>query len=325
MKLLSVVVPCYNVEGYLDRCLNSLVRQDIDADSYEVLAIDDGSTDGTGAICDRYAAQYPQVKAVHQVNAGQGAARNVGLGLAQGEYVWFVDGDDFVAENCFKRLLHVAQEHDLEVLAFNSRDVVENEPVTPAVCVAEPKMDVLSGAEYLSANKMCGPVWWYITKRGLIEREHLRFPEGHFLEDSPFTPGVLLSASRMSQITNVCYYYVQRSSSTMHNKSDAHRKKILGDYIFSYQTVDAVIAKHRAKLDESAYSRLCSRRDSFLYFGIVRALKASLGKEYYKELKIKNLMPLRKLDSRDFSGIKWKMLRLLLNSPALACGLAKII
>ena len=324
MKQLSVVVPCYNVEGYLDRCLTSLVRQDIDADAYEVLLIDDGSTDGTGAICDRYAAQYPQVQAIHQANAGQGAARNVGLDCAKGEYVLFVDGDDFVAEHCFKSLLQTARTHHLDVLAFESLDVVENGPTPEVAAEAVAEVKVQTGAEYLSVNKMRGPVWWYITKRELIEREHLRFPEGHFLEDSPFTPDVLLSAQRMAHISKVCYYYVQRASSTMHSRSEAHRRKILADYIYSYQTVDAVIAKHRAKLDDSAYSRLCSRRDSFLYFGIIRALKAGEGKEYYRELKNQQLLPLRRLDPRDFAGVKWTMLRLLLNCPALMCGFAKI-
>ncbi len=109
IKLLSVVVPCYNVEGYLSRCLSSLVHQDIDGSAYEVIAIDDGSTDSTGEICDRYAKEYPQVKVVHQANRGVGAARNAGLDLARGKYLLFVDADDFMVENCFKELLKFRQ------------------------------------------------------------------------------------------------------------------------------------------------------------------------------------------------------------------------
>ena len=85
MKKLTVVVPCYNVEDYLCRCLDSLVHQDISESDYEVIAVDDGSTDSTGEICDRYAKEYPQVKVVHQANRGVGAARNAGLGLARGK------------------------------------------------------------------------------------------------------------------------------------------------------------------------------------------------------------------------------------------------
>ncbi|MDY6022735.1 MAG: glycosyltransferase family 2 protein, partial [Sodaliphilus sp.] len=98
MKKLTVVVPCYNVEDYLCRCLDSLVHQDIPESDYEVIAVDDGSTDSTGEICDRYAKDYPQVKVMHQTNRGLGAARNAGLDLARGKYLLFVDADDFMVE-----------------------------------------------------------------------------------------------------------------------------------------------------------------------------------------------------------------------------------
>lgn len=84
MKKLTVVVPCYNVEDYLCRCLDSLVHQDIPESDYEVIAVDDGSTDSTGEICDRYAKEYPQVKVMHQTNAGVSVARNNGMSIAQG-------------------------------------------------------------------------------------------------------------------------------------------------------------------------------------------------------------------------------------------------
>ena len=96
MKKLAVVVPCYNVEDYLCRCLDSLVHQDIPESDYEVIAVDDGSTDSTGEICDRYAKEYSQVKVMHQTNAGVSVARNNGMSMAQGQYLYFVDGDDFV-------------------------------------------------------------------------------------------------------------------------------------------------------------------------------------------------------------------------------------
>lgn len=325
MNELSVIVPCYNVEEYLERCIDSLVHQDIEVNAYEVLLIDDGSTDKTGDICDRYATRYPQVQVIHQSNAGQGAARNVGLDHAKGKYIFFVDGDDFVAENCFAHLLRLADNNNLDVLAFDSLDVEEHAPVPTISGETTQAVNVQTGAAYISQNTMRGPVWWYIAKRDMIEREQLRFPEGHFLEDSPFTPDVLLSAQRMAKISKVCYYYVQRSSSTMHSKRDKHRLSILGDYIFSYTSVDEVIAKHRTKIDASAYLRLCARRDSFLYFGIVRALNAGVAKEFYANLRKRHLLPLRTLDKRDFAGAKWTVLRLMLNCPRLTCFLGLII
>lgn len=323
-KQLSVIVPCYNVEGYLPRCVDSLLHQDINAEDYEILLIDDGSTDDTAAICDRYAAQYPQVSVIHQANGGQGAARNAGMDRAKGHYIFFVDGDDFVPENRLGALVSTAVSHQLEVLAFHSTDVVEHNEA-PALPAFEGKVEkVISGALYLSENIMQGPVWWFITKRDWLESLHLRFAEGRKLEDSPFTPDVLLSAERMAQVEDVCYFYVKRATSTMHSTDKAHCLAILNDYLFAYKSVNQVIEKYRSRIDVSALSRLCARRDSFLYFGIFRALKAGALKEFYFVLNAEEMMPLKPLDKRDFPGVKWTLLRHLFNCPPLTRFLGTI-
>ncbi|MGM9868299.1 MAG: glycosyltransferase [Sodaliphilus sp.] len=323
MKL-SVIVPCYNVEGYLPRCVDSLLHQDLAENEYEILLIDDGSTDATAAICDRYAAEHTHVSAIHQTNSGQGAARNTGLDLAKGSYIFFVDSDDFVPENRFGALVRIAEKHQLDVLGFHSADVVEHNeaPILPAFEGEVTK--VLTGAQYLSENTMQGPVWWFFTRRELIEREQLRFAQNRKLEDSPFTPDVILSAERMAQVDDVCYFYVNRATSTMHSNDKAHCLAMLNDYIFSYKSVNQVIEKHRSKMDASALSRLCARRDSFLYFGIFRALKAGTLKEFYFELNAEEMMPLKPLDKRDFPSVKWTLLRLLFNCPALTRFLGMI-
>ncbi len=317
MKKLSVVVPCYNVADYLVRCLDSLLEQDLDAAEYEVIAVDDGSTDATGEILDRYAADHLQLKVIHKQNSGVSFARNTGLDMAQGEYVWLVDGDDYVAPCCMEKLLEIAQQNSLDLLAFGSMAVNDNEPQPIVKKLSVQDVAVQSGASYLSANWMQGPVWWYMVKRELLNSEPIRFPEGHMLEDSPFTPDVLLSAQRMAKIDAVCYFYVQRGSSIMHSTDKEHRKRLLDDYIYAYRLTDAVIAKHRAKMDDSAYCRLTSRRNSFLYFGIFRALKAGVLKDYYSRLNYECLFPLQSLDPREFPAKKWRLLRMLFNSPKL--------
>lgn len=323
MKL-TVIVPCYNVEGYLPRCVDSLLHQDINVEDYEILLIDDGSTDATAAICDRYAAEHSHVSTIHQANSGIGGARNTGLDRAKGTYIFFVDADDFVPKNRFGALVRIAESHQLDVLGFHSADVVEHDEA-PALPAFDGKVTkVLTGAQYLSENTMQGPVWWFITKRDWLESLHLRFAEGRKLEDSPFTPDVLLSAERMAQVEDVCYFYVKRGSSTMNATDRNHCMRMLNDFVFSYQSTDAVIAKHRHKMDESALKRLCSRRDSFLYFGIFRALKVGMLKEYYAELKAGGMLPLKPLDKRDFPGVKWTLLRHLFNCPPLTRFLGTI-
>lgn len=199
-KQLSVIVPCYNVAGYVERCIESLVHQDIDSDAYEVLLVDDGSTDGTDAICDRYATQYPQIKVIHQPNAGQGAARNTGLDHATGEYIFFVDSDDFIAENCLKQLVNIAKANSLDVLTFSTQQVVDNaDSARPVADKPLNEVNVVSGIDYLQTNGWLANVWWYIAKHSSVEDRHLRFPVGHMLEDISFSLELLLSADRIAK------------------------------------------------------------------------------------------------------------------------------
>ncbi len=102
-KLLSIIAPVYNVEKYLERCMQSLLQQDYE--NIEIILVDDGSQDSSGQLCDAYAGNYFQVKVIHQENAGLGAARNTGVAAANGDYIAFVDSDDWVKSDMFTKLM----------------------------------------------------------------------------------------------------------------------------------------------------------------------------------------------------------------------------
>ena len=119
----SVVVPIYNVEPYLKKCVESLLSQTLE--DIEILLVDDGSPDRCGEIADEYAAREPRVKAFHQKNAGLGPARNTGIEHATGEYVGFVDSDDWVDSQMFERLYSAAAKCDADIVVGGHRDVVE--------------------------------------------------------------------------------------------------------------------------------------------------------------------------------------------------------
>lgn len=108
-ELLSIVVPVYNVEKYLDRCVQSLLQQDYK--NIEIILVDDGARDSSGAMCDTYAEKYPQVRAIHQENGGLGAARNTGVAAAEGGYIAFVDSDDWVKPDMYSKLMAEALAH----------------------------------------------------------------------------------------------------------------------------------------------------------------------------------------------------------------------
>ncbi|MBQ6977253.1 MAG: glycosyltransferase, partial [Paludibacteraceae bacterium] len=118
MILLSVIVPVFRVEKYLDTCVMSLLHQDLNADEYEIILVDDGSDDSCPQKCDEYAAQYKQIQVIHQSNTGQSTARNAGIKAAKGKYVCFVDSDDYVEPNTYSSLVCQAQKEQLDALAF---------------------------------------------------------------------------------------------------------------------------------------------------------------------------------------------------------------
>ena len=129
-ELISVIVPVYNVERYLRRCVDSILHQTYR--NLEVLLVDDGSTDASGAICDEYAAQEERVTAVHQKNGGLSAARNAGLERAQGTYLCFVDSDDFLDSRMLETLCRDLQEKDADVAVVGFRMFEREEELAPA-------------------------------------------------------------------------------------------------------------------------------------------------------------------------------------------------
>ena len=113
--LLTIIVPVYNVEKYIEECLDSLTNQDASIDSYEIICIDDGSPDNCGSILDEYEKNNPNMTVIHQRNTGQAGARNAGLKIASGQYIWFVDSDDFIPQYAVKLIVKEITEHPADV------------------------------------------------------------------------------------------------------------------------------------------------------------------------------------------------------------------
>ena len=123
--LLSIIVPVYNVERYLPKCIDSLLNQDLPSDAYEIIIVDDGSPDVCPAICDDYAMRFANIKVIHRENGGLSAARNSGIDGAEGKFVQFVDSDDYLESNVLKTLVEKMETDQLDVLRFNYRNVNE--------------------------------------------------------------------------------------------------------------------------------------------------------------------------------------------------------
>lgn len=205
MKL-SIIIPAYNVEQYIEKCLVSCIDQDIPQSDYEIIVVNDGSPDGSLAIAERVAATATNITVVSQENGGLSAARNKGLSLAKGEYVWFIDSDDWIEKNCLAEL--TALMNGTDVIHIGHNLVYSSHIVTQT-----PKE--LNPGESIIRRGFLRPAQFYIMRREFLKSNNLNFKEGIYHEDTEFTPRMLYICKSIYIHKVNIYYYLQRENSIM--------------------------------------------------------------------------------------------------------------
>ena len=236
----SIVVPVYNVESYLERCVESLLKQDI-LDQIEILLIDDGSTDQSGAICDEYAKQNPQISVYHKENGGLSDARNFGLDRANGEYILFVDSDDFIELNSCSSLLDEAHALDAELVIGKMQPMRSTKAMERYERIAEERFEchkIYTGKAYLTGCLEGGALrveaGRHFYKREFLQSNQFRFKKGILHEDEEFTPRILLKAERVVLTDLAFYHYDNTRSGSIMNSTSMSMKKIQ-DRIATYE------------------------------------------------------------------------------------------
>ncbi|NPD82436.1 glycosyltransferase family 2 protein [Prevotella sp. PINT] len=208
---LSIIIPAYNAEKFLPKCLESCLHQDIPTDDYEIIVVDDGSTDNTSKIVDSYQNVNPNVRYIFQENAKQGAARNNGLRQACGEYIWFVDADDWIKENCLNRILTALKEKDLEGITVGHA-TLHGQELKRWRTFDETK--IVSGKDLLCDSIFLISPTYTIWKRSHLIDNGLFFIEGMFHEDTEICPRMYYRTNRIGFINEICYFVYQNPEST---------------------------------------------------------------------------------------------------------------
>lgn len=219
MKI-SFVIAAYNAAEYLSKCLQSILSQGF-AD-FEILVIDDGSTDETGAIARRHAAERPEIRVFRQENGGQGSARNRGVREASGDYIWFVDSDDWLVDNAGARIVAILEREAPDVLVVNFRSVLPDGRTAPSHLVPAKLAGRIfdpneSAQAFATVSCWQAPPWRLVAKRTLIVDNDIEFATGVFYEDHPFAIHLMMLATRVYLYAPVVYNYFQRPGSTTKN------------------------------------------------------------------------------------------------------------
>lgn len=206
--LISVIVPVYNVKKYVEKCLDSILRQKYK--NLDIVVVDDGSTDGSGEICDKYATKDKRVRVFRKKNGGLSDARNFGLRKAKGDIVAFVDSDDFVNEDFVGAMLGSMKKNNADVVVCGYNDIVPNEENMSGEEAAVKLLTHHENVDTVTWNKM--------YKKSLFLGNEIWFPVGKKHEDTLTTYKLLAKAKNVSYINKSLYYYIDRKSSIMNTE-----------------------------------------------------------------------------------------------------------
>lgn len=212
MYKISVVIPVYNSEKYLKKCLDSLLSQTID--NLEIIVVNDGSTDNSELILNEYLGKYNNlIKVFNQKNSGQAAARNLGISKASGEYIAFVDSDDYVENTAYQKAYECAVKNDFDIVCFDFFEIVNGiKKHSPYYCGPEVKDNVKKYVLYETSpcNK--------IIRLKILKENNIKFLEDHIYEDFAMIPTLAKYTCKIGYLNECLYNYVIRENSTMRQK-----------------------------------------------------------------------------------------------------------
>lgn len=251
MTDISIIIPVYNVEKWLPRSVEAILANDTAGS--ELILVDDGSGDGSPALCDRYAAEHPElIRVIHQKNAGPGAARNAGIAAARGSWFLFVDSDDRLAPNAITRLREVMASEDADVISFQFyKESVNGESWEEwsGPMQAQARFSLAQQPAFLLTQPSC---WLRLWKRSVFDDNDIRFPNVVWYEDVRTVVKLLAKAKKIVNLPDHLYYYLDRPGSIMNSSQLPRNRDILPAFTDILDWFDA------QGLTKTYYDELCA-------------------------------------------------------------------
>lgn len=320
---LSILIPVYNAEQYLGRCLDSLLDQNIPYTDYEILLRDDGSTDSSSEVIDSYMNKAPNIKVVNDTNKGAYVQRNLLIEQATGDYIYLMDADDYLLRNSLKVILDLAYEHDLDLSCFDMKLASWDDSADPQLNqddLTNLKSEIVSGATFIETNAvMRYEIWWYIIKRKFLTDTGIVFNENRYHQDVLFTINLLLKAQRVVFTPIVIYYYFQSTGSIMRTQSREHANRLIDASKRLIFDLNELIKKTREDYQRASLTQsLMATRDKFAFYLLVKLIKAGFELKEIHELsgylQTVDSYPIKYYNGADMSSKKFKKLNLLIHN-----------
>lgn len=299
--LLSIIIPYYNSDAWIGRMLDSLLDQDIPKDNYEIIVVDDGSTQSVDNLM-YYTKQYPNIIYYRKENGGVSEARNLGIELAKGKWLYFCDSDDFVHPQVFGSLIKTAEDLSLDML-FCAWCVVQ-----PDATIREQEMsysvsDVKTGKDYIASFVNRPPMsigfgmGRYFVKKDIIQDNGIRFDNISFTEDRIFQLDLLLVVNRVAFADINIYYYVQHQLSMTHEPKRRNYNKFAAWLWHYIERLSATMNDDTLALSQDAILVMDGWRDMAVFSLLINSFRyspVSTTKDYLQRLStIKGAYPIR--------------------------------
>lgn len=319
--LISIIIPMYNAEKFISCCLNSVLDQNLKSNEYEIIVINDGSTDKGPSIVYDYTNKHQNISLYNQLNEGNGQARNTGLKKAKGKYLYFLDSDDYIAKGVLKDLLNILEVLKLDILGFNTKHTTSSNDKISENFYAKIKnleKTPIEGEIFIGNHNYRAEVWWYIIKRKYLKTTGIEFYKRKFVQDSYITPNLLINANRVLYLPLDIHRYRKHETSITNLKKPEHIKKHINDMFFAIEKLNLLIEPIS---NVKAKKRLISRQQSYFFFLILRFIKSNMKikdfKIILKKAKTLNVYPMKNFLGKDYNGSKYYFLIYIFNHKLL--------
>ena len=311
---ISVVVPVYNVEQYLEKCVNSIINQTYK--NLEIILVDDGATDKSGKLCDELAKLDNRIMVYHKKNGGLSDARNYGLDKSTGDYIWFIDSDDWIDYSAIKTIFsELNQNPNLDILEFNYLRNLQGDN-HPDHYYSSIFTDLISGKEYIARYGYSICACDKVFSKKIIDHVNYKFPIGRYSEDNIFCLRMFLASDNVKKISNNLYYYRMREGSITTKKDESHLKKYFSDIKKNMEEMVILTNKEDGKLKKKIEEMCFFLACNILYSALVNGNNITLFKELCKELKTLGFYPI--LNYAYHNTSKRRIFRLVLNNYYIA-------
>ena len=305
MKKISFIIPLYNSAKWLEKCLYSVLNQDIPESEMEIICVNDGSPDNSADLAREIGKEHPSIIVIDQPNQGPSGARNTGMKAATGKYLAFVDPDDFVEPNVYGKLVKQMEDEQLDMLRFNYQIVDEDyKPVEKREFEKQfdysPKL--MSGAEFLATRlDIACNIWRYMYRREIITENGIWCFTGDYYDDTPWLPLVLLKAERMNVCDTIVYDYLERSDSLVKTKNPKMMKRKSDGVILLLKYLEQEITDIQNgklkigsvwKTEVIAWYKMMEAHSVVSLLTNIGTSQFSERKEYLRQLRELNIFPL---------------------------------